>query len=118
MSDRVYFSDELIQPISATTPCGRDLRYEPIFSQILEARRADDELEAGAWEKAEGRKAAEWDKAADLVLEAIRTSTKDLRLTCFLTEAAIHLDGFTGLRDSLRLSKELLYRFWDQGLFP
>ena len=55
---------------------------------------------------------------ADLSLGALKDSSKDLRLACFLTEAAIHLDGFAGLRDCLRLIKELLYRFWDQGLLP
>ncbi len=118
MADRVYFSDELLQPISPETPAGRDLRYEPLFSQILEARRADDRFDVGAWEKEEGRKAAEWDKVADLSLAALRESSKDLRLACFLTEAAIHLDGFIGLRDCLRLMKELLYRYWDKGLLP
>jgi len=91
MPDRVYFSDELLQPISPETPAGRDLRYEPLFSQILEARRADDRFDVGAWEKEEGRKAAEWDKVADLSLAALTESSKDLRLACFLTEAAIHL---------------------------
>src|SRR5215472_8281902 len=118
MAKRVYFSEELLQPISAESPSGRDLRYEPLFSQILEARRADDSLSLGAWEKQDGRKAAQWDQVADLTLAALKNSTKDLRLTCFLTEAAIHLGGFPGLRDCLRLTKELLYRFWDRGLFP
>jgi type VI secretion system protein ImpA len=117
MADRVYFSEELLQPVSPENPAGRDLRYEPVFSQILEARRADDRLGVGAWEKEEGPKAAEWNRVADLALDALQQS-KDLRLACFLTEAAIHLDGFEGLRDCLRLTKELLYRFWDQGLFP
>jgi len=118
MADRVYFSEELLQPISAENPAGRDLRYESVFSQILEARRADDRLGVGAWEKEEGRKVAEWDRVADLALGALRENTKDLRLACFLTEAAIHLDGFAGLSDCLRLIKELLYRYWDLGLFP
>jgi type VI secretion system protein ImpA len=118
MADRVYFSEELLQPISPESPAGRDLRYEPLFNQILEARRADDRLGVGAWEKEEGRKVAEWDRVADLTLGALKDSSKDLRLACFLTEAAIHLDGFPGMRDCLRLIKELLYRFWDSGLFP
>src|SRR5579863_6544464 len=117
MADRVYFSEELLQPISPESPAGRDLRYEPLFNQILEARRADDRLGVGAWEKEEGRKVAEWDRVAELTLGALKDSSKDLRLACFLTEAAIHLDGFPGLRDCLRLIKELLYRFWDSGLF-
>lgn len=94
------------------------MRYEPVFSQILEARRADDQLNVGAWEKEGGRKAAEWDKVADLSSLVLKEVSKDLRVACFLTEAALYLDGFAGLRDCLRLIKELIYRFWDQGLFP
>jgi type VI secretion system protein ImpA len=117
MPGRVYCSDELLQPISAESPGGRDLRYEPVFREILEARRADDQLNAGAWEKEGGRKTAQWDRVADLSLEALKES-KDLRLTSFLTEAAVYLDGFEGLRDCLRLTKEMIYRFWDSGLLP
>ena len=118
MADRVYFSEALLQPISPESPGGRDLRYEPIFGQMLEARRADDQLDVGAWEKEGGRKSAEWDKVADLSLQVLHESSKDLRVACFLTEAALHLDGFPGLRDCLRLIKELIYRFWDTGLYP
>jgi len=117
MADRTYFSEELLQAISRESPAGRDLRYDPVFSQILEARRADDRLGVGAWEKEAGPKVADWNRVADLALEALKES-KDLRLACFLTESAIHLDGFDGLRDCLRLTKELIYRFWDTGLFP
>jgi type VI secretion system protein ImpA len=118
MPGRVYCSDDLLQPISAESPGGRDLRYEPVFREILEARRSDDQLSAGAWEKEGGRKAAQWDRVADLSLEALKESSKDLRLACFLTEAGLYLDGFEGLRDCLRLTKELIYRFWDSGLLP
>src|SRR5207244_4360737 len=39
-------------------------------------------------------------------------------LAIWLTEANTRLHGFAGLRDSLRLTAELLVRFWDYGLFP
>src|SRR6266851_5667911 len=107
MASRVYLSEELLQPVRPEQPAGDDLRFERIFAEILEGRRTDDI----------GAKSAQWDTVADRSLEALRRS-KDLRLCCFLTEAAIHLDGFGGLRDCLRLTKELLYRFWGRGLFP
>lgn len=113
-----YFSDELLQPISVQSPGGRDLRFDPVFREILEARRADDQFNTGAWEKEGGRKTAQWDRVAELALQSLKESSKDLRLACFLTEAALYLDGFEGLRDCLRLTKELIYRFWDSGLLP
>src|SRR5689334_8578653 len=107
MASRVYLSETLLRPVGPEQPAGRDLRFEPIFGQILEARRSDD-LE---------KKAPQWDAVADRSLEALQLS-KDIRLCCFLTEAALSLDGFPGFRDCLRLTREILVRFWDEGLYP
>jgi len=107
MPQRVYLDEALLQPVTPEQPGGRDLRFEPIFSEILEARRADDQ----------GGKLPQWDVVAERSLEALLVS-KDIRLCCFLTEAGIYLDGLGALRDCLRLTRELLVRFWDQGLLP
>lgn len=108
MASRVYLSEELLQPVQPEQPAGEDLRLSGrVFGEILEARRADDF----------GAKAPQWAIVADCCLDALRHS-KDLRLCCFLTEASVHLDGFNGLRDCLRLTREILVRFWDQGLYP
>jgi type VI secretion system protein ImpA len=107
MPNRVYLSEALLQPVGPEQPGGRDLRFEPVFSEILEARRADDVT----------GKVPQWDTVVELSLEALQSS-KDIRLCCFLTEAAVSLDGFPGLRDCLRLTREIVTRFWDQGLLP
>jgi type VI secretion system ImpA family protein len=107
MSDRVYLSEAVLASVSPQTPAGRDLRFEAIFAEIVEAVRGDN----GAQNK------PNWRKVAERSLDALLVS-KDLRLCCFLTEAGIHLDGFPALRDCLRLTRELLTRFWDTGLLP
>jgi len=107
MPNRVYLSEALLQPVGPEQPGGRDLRFEPVFSEILEARRADDVT----------GKVPQWDTVVELSLEALQSS-KDIRLCCFLTEAAVFLDGFPALRDCLRLTREMVTRFWDQGLLP
>jgi type VI secretion system protein ImpA len=107
MPNRVYLSEVLLQPVGPELPGGRDLRYEPVFSEILEARRSDDVT----------GKVPQWGLVADRSLEALQIS-KDIRLCCFLTEAGIFLDGFSALRDCLRLTREVVTRFWDQGLIP
>src|SRR5712691_4122029 len=107
MSARVYLSEALLQPVGPEQPGGRDLRFESTFSEILEARRADDDT----------GKLPEWDLVVELSLTALQVS-KDIRLCCFLTEAGIFLNGFPALRDCLRLTREIVTRFWDQGLLP
>jgi type VI secretion system protein ImpA len=107
MPNRVYFSETLLQPVGPEQPGGRDLRFEKAFSDILEARREDDVT----------GKLPDWDLVVELSSAALQIS-KDIRLCCFLTEAGIFLNGFPGLRDCLRLTREIVTRFWDQGLLP
>lgn len=118
MTTLAYYENGLLNPISEQQPSGADLRNDRLFADIAEARRADEELNEGVWQKASGRKLAEWDRVAELCLSALRDRTKDLRLCCYLTEAALRLDGFAGLRDCLRLTADVLEGFWDKGLFP
>ena len=113
-----YFSEELLQPIAAGKPCGDDLQYDLLFAEIREARRADDPTNAGAYVPKDGPKVADWNKVATLCLGALAGRTKDLRLGAFLAEAAVRLDGFDGFAQTLRLCRELMVRFWDQGLHP
>jgi type VI secretion system protein ImpA len=107
MPNRVYLSEALLQPVGPEQPGGRDLRFEPEFSEILEARRADDVT----------GKLPDWDLVVELSSAALQIS-KDIRLCCFLTEAGVFLNGFPALRDCLRLTREIVTRFWDQGLLP
>lgn len=93
------------------------MRWTPEWDRIREARRADDDLETGKWVKKE-RKAADWKLVRDLATAMLRERTKDLQLALWLTEANIKLAGFPGLRDGLRISRELMVRYWDRGLFP
>ena len=39
--------DNLLNPIPGENPSGEDLRYAPIYDQIKEARRAEDEAAQG-----------------------------------------------------------------------
>jgi type VI secretion system protein ImpA len=111
------YSSDLLDPISAAQPAGADLRWTPEWDRIKEARRADDGLDAGKWAKKE-RKAADWALVQELAATLLRERSKDLNLAMWLTEAAIRLHGFAGLRDGLRVTRELMERYWDQGLYP
>ena len=111
------YTDDFLGPISADQPVGTDLRWTAEWDRIKEARRADDDLESGKWAKKE-QKTADWRLVEELASGMLRNRSKDLQLALWLTEADIKLHGFPGLRDGLRLTRELMVRYWDNGLYP
>jgi type VI secretion system protein ImpA len=117
MPDTSHLIDDLLDPISAAQPAGSDLRWTLEWDRIKEARRADDDLESGPWTKRE-RKVADWQAVVELASAMLRERTKDLQLAMWFTEAGLKLHGFSGLRDGLRLTRELIVRYWDSGLYP
>jgi type VI secretion system protein ImpA len=107
--------DELLQPIPGDNPAGEDLRYEPVYDEIKEARREDDEGPQGDWERE--RKLADWPKVIKLATDCLSKQSKDLQLAAWLTEALLRKEGFGGLRSGLELIKGLLANFWD-NVYP
>src|SRR5271163_115057 len=83
---------DLLTPIAGDHPSGANLRYDPLYDQIKEARRQDDTGPQGDWQRE--RKIADW-----------------------LTEAALHREKFAGLQQGLDLLRGLLEQFWDT-LYP
>lgn len=92
-------------------PCGPSLRYDPLFDRIRNARREEDDLPQGVWER--DIKQAEWTTVRDLCVEALSTRTKDLHLAFWLTEAWTHLEGFRGFRRGIDLAASLCEDYWD-----
>ena len=110
--------DELLDPIPvAGMPAGIDMRWTPEWDRLKEARRFDDGLETGRWQKRD-RKTADWGAVQLQAATLLRERTKDLQIAMWLTEANIKLYGFPGLRDGFRITRELMTRYWDDGLFP
>ena len=107
--------DDLLNPIPGDNPAGADLRYDPLYDRIKEARREDDDAPQGEWARA--RKTADWPQVIKLASDAIATKTKDLQLAAWLTEALLRKEAAPGLRDGLRLCNGLIDGFWD-GLYP
>jgi type VI secretion system protein ImpA len=103
--------DALLTPIDATSPAGPSLRYTPLYDQINHARREDDDLPRGDWDKA--RKVADLDQVIRLTRDALAHQSKDLQLAAWWTEAMLRRVGLAGLTDGLTLAAELMERFWD-----
>ena len=108
--------DLLLQPISDENPSGENVRYEPIYDEIAEARRADDDFSLGKWQQTD-LKISEFPKVVELADYTLKTRTKDLQIAAWLSEALSELHGFTGLRDSLKLLAGMQETFWET-LFP
>jgi type VI secretion system protein ImpA len=111
------YTDDFLGPVSADRPVGTDLRWTAEWDRIKEARRADDDLKSGKWAKKE-QKTADWRLVEELASGMLRNRSKDLQLALWLTEAGMKRHGFPGLRDGLRLTRELMVRYWDNGLYP
>src|SRR5215475_4450521 len=102
--------EDILNPIAGDNPCGKNLRYDPIYDKIKEARREDDELNQGAWQHE--RKLADWTTVSKLCQEAIATQSKDLQLAAWLTEALLKRESVGGLCQGLGLSQNLVLTFW------
>ncbi|MEO8053551.1 MAG: type VI secretion system protein TssA [Acidobacteriota bacterium] len=111
----VFNLDALLAPIAGENPSGENLQYSGLHDEIREARRADDDVSQGDW--VHELKVADWEKVAELSGESLAGKTKDLQIVAWLSEAAVNMNGFPGLRDSLKLAAGLLDTYWDT-LYP
>ena len=104
-------SEELLAPIGGENPAGADLRYQPVYDQIKEARREDDVAQQGVWQRE--RKVADWAQVQKLTTEALKKKSKDLQLAAWLTEAMVHREGYAGFAAGLELMRKLLTEYWE-----
>ena len=105
------FPEELLNPIDGPNPSGANLRYEPIYDKIKEARREEDQPPPGMTER--DRKVADNAQVIKLTKDVLATKTKDLQLAAWLTEALLKQQRFAGLNDGLSLCLGLIDKFWD-----
>ncbi|MFZ1156856.1 MAG: type VI secretion system protein TssA, partial [Candidatus Sulfotelmatobacter sp.] len=103
--------DDLLIPIEGPNPSGVNLRYNPVYDKIKEARREEDQPPPGMTER--DRKVADNAQVIKLTTDALTTKTKDLQLAAWLTEAWLKQKGFGGLRDGLAVCHGLVEKFWE-----
>jgi type VI secretion system protein ImpA len=106
--------EDILVPIPGENPGGADLRYDTkllVIDKLKEFRRQDDELEQGAWQSE--RKSANWPQAVKLAQDTLATTSKNLQVAAYLTEALLQTEKFAGLRQGLDLVYRLLTDFWE-----
>lgn len=102
-------------PIPGDNPAGEDLRYSPAYDQIKEARKADDLLDRGDWQRE--IKTSDWGTVIATAVDALINKTKDLQIAAWLTEALIKTEGFDGLATGFKILTSLLKDYWEH-LYP
>ena len=100
-----------MKPIPGANRGGANLRYDPVYDKIKEARREEDHPPPGMAER--DRKVADNSLVIKLTKEVLANKTKDLQLAVWLTEALLKQTGFGGLRDGLALCCGLTDKFWE-----
>jgi type VI secretion system protein ImpA len=108
--------EALLAPIEGDNPAGNDLSPTGLFGELNELRRSDDAENLGDWAPKD-IKTANWSKLIKVATEALTRQSKDLRVAVHLAEALVQTHGMAGLRDGLRLTRQMQERYWD-NVYP
>jgi type VI secretion system protein ImpA len=114
---------KLTAPLENGRRVGDDLRRdgspESLYYAVKDARTAARaaERQQMADEEEGGGAAPDWRPVLQLGQKVLDEQSKDLEIAAYVIEALVRLHGFAGLRDGLRLARELIEDFWDD-LYP
>lgn len=98
-----------VVPVSKDEPCGKDVRYEDVFSTLQQEM---DKLSSPLT-----RDTFSWGMVADHASLILRDYSKDLLAASYLAVALTHMNGAQGLETGSWILRDLLTTHWD-NLFP
>ena len=99
----------LLTAVSATSPCGEDMEYDAQFLQL--ERDAKGQPERSMGDSILPAEPPEWRSIQQQSLDLLARS-KDLRITHFLLQSSLALQGVAGLAEVLTLINALLREYW------
>lgn len=102
----------LLAPIREGAPTGADLRLTPGDLTFDKIRFMRTSLQKEEDRDGKGRD-PDWKGVVRECTDALTGKTKDLELAVFLSDALARIEGFSGLRDGLRLCTALCDQFWE-----
>lgn len=114
--------EAILAPLDGDQPTGVDLRQDfaptSVYYRLRDARAQarDAERQADGEDASEGLLAL-WRPVATLAIDALKSSSKDLEVATWLTEALVRLSGLQGLTAGASVIGGLVEHHWD-GLFP
>ncbi len=104
--------DPLLEPISADAPCGVDVSYDPVYSDlaVLIEGTPENQFEPGS------AKDPNWPAIRKLSEESLKKS-KDLQIAIYFTVALMQITGMEGAARGMELIAGTTRKYWDE-LFP
>jgi type VI secretion system protein ImpA len=107
--------EALVAPLPGDQPGGSPRAYMQLRAQLEELRREErpEDYDENDPRRPAVLKRADWAGVVDLTRQTLLETSKDLRVAGYLAEALVRQHGFAGLRDGMRLLRELVERCWD-----
>jgi len=102
--------EDWLSPVSDSPPCGENLEYEPVFTQIEKAASRIASQEFG--EHSTQAQEPKWSEVLALA-QPFFARSKDLRIAALVARALVHTQGIAGLPPAIGLIHALLERFWE-----
>ena len=99
----------LLAAVSANSPCGEDMEYDADFLQLERAAKGQPERSMG--DSILPAEPPQWRDIQQQSLDLLQRS-KDLRITHFLLQSSLALQGVAGLAEVLTLIDALLREYW------
>jgi type VI secretion system protein ImpA len=99
-----------LDALSESSVCGDDLEYNPEFQEMVRSAMGEPERQVG--DSIIPAEEPDWPLLRRVSLRLLET-TRDIRVSVYLTQAEAKLNGFQGVCQGLALTYGLLERFWD-----
>ncbi|HDD9276523.1 TPA: type VI secretion system protein TssA [Escherichia coli] len=107
-----FETDTLLLPVTEESPEGENIEYDPVYSEIREARQNDpDYMSQGEWAVSEPRR-ADWRKVRKLCEVTLRNKSKDLQISCWYVESLTHLYALEGMHCGLEYLAKFISQYW------
>lgn len=121
-SSEIIDITKLLEPISDDNPVGIDIRDDPkpdsLYQQIKQARISARAAEReNMYEKNNNEALQYWKTISTLAPKILTKHSKDLEIASWYIEAQVRQNGFQGLRDAFKLTRELIEHYWD-SIYP
>ncbi len=113
----------LVAPFSDDSPVGADVENDKstngAYHKLKDARNAARDKERKMVADEDGNLPdlrSEWRPVFEQTQAMLTSAGKNLEISAWLIEALTRLEGFAGLRDGFRLTRELVDQYWEHWL--